>query len=372
MSRPRHSSSRGITRRTFHKLALAVLGAPAIDATAAVAPRTEKSPGRRRVALRAVDTLVVDVLIDNLSDSYSSKPRHVSPEFNNVVAAGAREISGATLCCAELGLSVMLTVTAGALRHKLLFDAGPEGDVLLRNSRNLGARLDDVEAVAISHGHWDHMGALLDVLREIARGGRRVPCHVNPGMFVERGARLTTGQVVTFQEVPSPEALGAAGADVVNAHDERLLLDECFYLSGEIPRVTSFEKGRPDHLCRKSADRSWEPDPLLMDERYLAVNVRDKGLIVFSACSHAGVVNVLLDAGRAFPDTPVYGVFGGLHLVGATMERLIPETVASLQKLGPKQIMPAHCSGWRALHALLNAFGEGVVTPSSVGSRYSF
>jgi 7,8-dihydropterin-6-yl-methyl-4-(beta-D-ribofuranosyl)aminobenzene 5'-phosphate synthase len=109
-----------------------------------------------------------------------------------------------------------------------------------------------------------------------------------------------------------------------------------------------------------------------MDERYLAVNVRDKGLIVFSACSHAGVVNVVLDARKVFPDTPVYGVFGGLHLVGETMERIIPDTVTNLQKLAPKQIMPAHCSGWRALHALLNAFGESVITPSSVGNRYTF
>src|SRR5262249_12117208 len=103
-----------------------------------------------------------------------------------------------------------------------------------------------------------------------------------------------------------------------------------------------------------------------------AVNVRDKGLIVFSACSHAGVVNVLLDARRVFPVAPIYGVFGGLHLVGATLEKIIPETVASLQQLAPKQMMPAHCCGWRAQHALLNTFGEGVVTPSAVGSRYRF
>ncbi len=372
MNQETPSASRGITRRTFHKLALALAGAPAIDGFASAATELQTGPERRPVPLRAVDTLVVDVLIDNLSDNYSSKPHHVSPEFNNVIAAGATEISGATLCCAELGLSLMLTVSAGARRHKLLFDAGPEGSVFLRNSRNPGVRLDDVETVAISHGHWDHMGALPDAVREITRDRKRVPCHVNPGMFYERGARLTTGQVVPFQKVPSPEALSAAGADVVNASEERLLLDDCYYLSGEIPRVTRFEKGRPDHLRRKGPDEPWEPDPLLMDERYLAVIVRDKGLIVFSACSHAGVVNVALDAGRAFPGTPVYGIFGGLHLVGETLERIIPDTVANLQKLALKQIVPAHCSGWRALHALLNAFGESVITPSSVGNRYSF
>jgi 7,8-dihydropterin-6-yl-methyl-4-(beta-D-ribofuranosyl)aminobenzene 5'-phosphate synthase len=178
------SLPRAITRRTFHKLALALVGAPAIDGVGA-ASQAGTRPHPHPVRLRAVDELVIDVLVDNLSDSYSSKPHHVSPEFNNVIAAGAEEISGATLCCAELGLSVMLTVKAGARRHKLLFDAGPEGSVLLRNSRNLGVRLDDVEAVAISHGHWDHMGGLLDAARAITHDHKRVPCHVNPGMFCD-------------------------------------------------------------------------------------------------------------------------------------------------------------------------------------------
>jgi 7,8-dihydropterin-6-yl-methyl-4-(beta-D-ribofuranosyl)aminobenzene 5'-phosphate synthase len=324
--------------------------------------------------LRPVDKLVVEVAIDNLSDNYSSKPPHVSPEFNNVIAAGAKEISGLTLCCAQLGLALVLTAYLGNRHHTLLFDAGPEGAIFLRNCLNLGVSLADVEAIAISHGHWDHMGALLEVLDYITHHnkGRRVLCHVNPGMFLERGATLTTGQIAPFQRVPSPEEIMAHGAQVVNSGESRSLLDDCIYLSGEIPRVSSFEKGRPDHLCRRSADEPWEPDPLIMDERYAVVHVRGKGLIVFSACSHAGVVNVLLNARAVFPDVPLYGVFGGLHLAGAAMERLIPDTVAHLQQFKLQQIMPAHCTGWHALHALLNAFGESVVTPSAVGSRFTF
>jgi 7,8-dihydropterin-6-yl-methyl-4-(beta-D-ribofuranosyl)aminobenzene 5'-phosphate synthase len=320
--------------------------------------------------LQPLDALQVDVLVDNLSDSYSSKPAHVSSEFNNVVAAGAHEISGATLCCAQLGLSLMLTAQVGGKRRKLLFDAGPEGPIFVRNCRNLGVRLDDVEAVAISHGHWDHMGALTAALDEITRG-RKVPCHHNPGMFLERAARLSNGAVAPFQLVPPPRELRAHGAEVVDSFEARMLLDDCFFISGEIPRVTAFEKGRQDHLCRTDSESPWRPDPLLMDERYLAANLRGKGLLVFSSCSHAGVVNVLLDARRNFADTPIYGVFGGLHLVG-TLERIIPDTIENLKQFNLKQIIPAHCTGFRALHALLNAFGEAIVVPSEVGSRYSF
>jgi 7,8-dihydropterin-6-yl-methyl-4-(beta-D-ribofuranosyl)aminobenzene 5'-phosphate synthase len=324
--------------------------------------------------LQPVDALVVDIAIDNLSDSYSSKPPHVSPEFNNVIAAGAQEISGLTLCCAQLGLALVLTAGVGTRHYKLLFDAGPEGALFLRNCRNLGVSLADVGAIAVSHGHWDHMGALPEALDHITRHnqGRPVPCHVNPGMFLERGAQLTTGQVAPFQPVPSPEALAAHGAQLVNSGEARLLLADCFYLSGEIPRVSRFEKGRPDHLCRQSAETPWEPDPLIMDERYIAVHVQGKGLMVFSACSHAGIVNVLLHARQVFPDIPLYGVLGGLHLSGGAMERLIPDTMAHLQQFGLQQIMPAHCTGWRALMALLQTFGESVITPCAVGSRLTF
>jgi 7,8-dihydropterin-6-yl-methyl-4-(beta-D-ribofuranosyl)aminobenzene 5'-phosphate synthase len=321
--------------------------------------------------LRSVDTLTVDVLTDNVTDSYSSKPEHVTHEFENVMAAGAHELSGSTLCCAQLGLSLMLEVQANGTRHKLLFDAGVEGPILVRNCRNLGIRLDDVEAIAISHGHWDHMGALTAMLDEITRGARSVPCHVNPGMFVERGARLGDGRVAPFEQVPSPAELVRHGADVVNDGEERLLLDSCFLLSGEIPRVTLFERGRMDHVARRDPSQPWEPDPLLMDERYLAVDVRGRGLVVFSACSHAGIVNVLIHVRSAFPRLPILCVFGGLHLVGS-LERIIPDTIEGIRSFDPVQIVPAHCTGFRAVHALLNAFGEPTVVPSAVGSRYSF
>ncbi len=323
-------------------------------------------------SLRPLDKLVIDVLVDNQSDSYSTKPAHVSPEFNNVIAAGAVEISGTTLCCAQLGLSVMLTGTLEGKIHKILFDAGPEGDIFLRNSRNLGVDLRDVEAIGISHGHWDHMGALLPALDEITqKGARKVPCHVNPGMFLERAAQLSNGTVVPFQLVPSVDQLGKHGAEVINDFAERTLLDDYFYLSGEIARVTSFEKGRADHLGRENSASPWKPDPLLMDERYLAVNLAGKGLLLFSSCSHAGIVNVLESAKNTFKDIPVYGIFGGLHLVGS-LEKIIPDTIENLKRFNLKQIMPAHCTGWRAQYALIEAFGEEIVVPSAVGSRYTF
>jgi 7,8-dihydropterin-6-yl-methyl-4-(beta-D-ribofuranosyl)aminobenzene 5'-phosphate synthase len=156
----------------------------------------------------------------------------------------------------------------------------------------------------------------------------------------------------------------------VNNAGERWLLDGHFYNSGEIPRVCPFETGRSDHLCRPTDDAAWEPDPLLLDERMLVAHVRGLGLIVFSACSHAGIVNVCTEAASRFPDVPIHAVMGGLHL-GGVMERIIAETVKGLAPFNIRHIIAGHCTGWRAVHALADAFGDRV-SQSAVGTSYRF
>jgi 7,8-dihydropterin-6-yl-methyl-4-(beta-D-ribofuranosyl)aminobenzene 5'-phosphate synthase len=100
------------------------------------------------------------------------------------------------------------------------------------------------------------------------------------------------------------------------------------------------------------------------------VHVRDEGLVVFTACSHAGVVNVLSHARESFPSIPLYAVAGGFHLSAAN-EKVIPETVHDLASFNLGVIAPGHCTGWRATHALVDRFGEDVVAPSAVGKTYT-
>jgi 7,8-dihydropterin-6-yl-methyl-4-(beta-D-ribofuranosyl)aminobenzene 5'-phosphate synthase len=107
-----------------------------------------------------------------------------------------------------------------------------------------------------------------------------------------------------------------------------------------------------------------------MDERMLVAHVRHLGLIVFSACSHAGIVNVCTEARRLFPEIPIYCVMGGFHL-GGIMERIIPDTVEGLRAFKIRNIITGHCTGWRALHALAEAFGD-TVSQSAVGTTYTF
>ena len=93
-------------------------------------------------------------------------------------------------------------------------------------------------------------------------------------------------------------------------------------------------------------------------------------MLVFTACSHAGIVNVMAHARDCFPDVPLHAVIGGFQLSGGN-ERVIPDTVDALRAFDLDVIAPAHCTGWRAVAALAAAFKNAVV-PSAVGKTYHF
>lgn len=321
--------------------------------------------------MRVADRLEVLVLVDNVTDSLSTTPKNVIAEWPGLVAAGRlTALSGEAICRAHHGLSLLLTATVGDERHTLLFDAGPEGATLVRNAGILGVDFGDVEAIVLSHGHWDHGGGLLAAIESVTkrRAGAPVSCFVHPGMFGQRGSQRPDGILIAQEPVPGPERLAAAGAKVQNTRDAQVVGGELFYVSGEIPRVTPYETGLPGHVQRSADGRTWEPDPLIMDERFVAVHLKGRGQFVFSACSHAGIVNVLTHTREVFPTVPLYGAMGGLHLSGST-EKIIPDTVADLKRFGLGVLAPGHCTGWRAMSVLAREFGDDLV-PSAVGKRY--
>ncbi len=324
--------------------------------------------------LVTLDGAEVFVLVDNVSDALSSVPEGVTNEFDNLIEAGSECFSGDGFCFACFGISLIVTGRIEDQVHTVLFDGGPNGLVVEHNVPRLGIDMGGIEAVVLSHGHIDHAGGLPAAIGLIsaANGGKRIPVHVNPEMFLHRGERLDNGTIFPLEDIPSVEELGQAGGEVVNDAEARLLLDDMFYLSGEIPRTTAYEKGIPVQVKRENTDSDWEPDPWVMDERYLAVNVRDKGILVFTACSHAGLINVLRDARDTFSPTPLYGVMGGFHLAGRIFEAIIPETVRDLEEFHLKVVVPGHCTGWRAVHRMVDTFGESIVLPSAVGRRHLF
>jgi 7,8-dihydropterin-6-yl-methyl-4-(beta-D-ribofuranosyl)aminobenzene 5'-phosphate synthase len=324
-------------------------------------------------APQPVDKIDILILVDNATDGLSTVPANVETEFASATRRGLRASSGRCLCCAVHGLSCLITAQRGGVRHAVLFDSGPEDYAFERNTTRLGADLGTVESIVLSHGHWDHSGAMFLALNAIRarNGNREVPYYAHPGMFRSRAMRLANGGVRLMDDVPSIAELTAQGARVVSTTEPQRFLDDMFYVSGEIPRVTPFERGLPGQVRRTADGKDWEADEQILDERWLAVHVAGKGLVVFSACSHAGIVNVLTHARASFPDVPIHAVFGGLHLSGPN-EQIIPQTVAAMKPFAPALIGAGHCTGWRALAALADAFGDKVLAPTAVGKRYTF
>ncbi|MCZ6451675.1 MAG: MBL fold metallo-hydrolase [Deltaproteobacteria bacterium] len=319
--------------------------------------------------MRAVDKLTVHVLVDNTTDMLSSRPAHVIPELRVLMEAGMEELAGEALCSAQHGLALLLTAEVGQEKYTVLFDGGPDPYTIERNGRHMGIAFGEIDAVVLSHGHFDHSEGLpkaLQMIRE-ANGEKTVPLYVHPGAFVDRAMRLRDESILPLQAVPSMEAFKRHGAQVIASAESEEILNGTFYLSGEIPRV-SFERGLKGHL-KKSPDGDWEDDPWIIDERFLAVQVRGKGLVICTGCSHAGIINILTHARQVFPESALYGVIGGLHLVSPN-EDIIPETVREIKAFAPEIIIAGHCTGWRGIYALINAFGEAVVDPLAVGSRH--
>ncbi|HAO15590.1 MAG TPA: MBL fold metallo-hydrolase [Tenacibaculum sp.] len=318
--------------------------------------------------MKSIKNLTVSVLIDNTTDMFSSRPDHVDSELKVLMDSGLEIGSGPLLCSAHHGLSLFLEAETENGTKSVLFDAGPDSSGLARNSNHMGVSLENTDAIVLSHGHFDHAEALPKAL-ELIKADKKdnpVPLYVHPGAFVKRAAKLPDGNMLPYTDVPSVDFLTKKGADVKTSSKEETIVDDYFYVSGEIPR-NSFENGLSNHY-KKDDEGNWTPDPDIEDERFLAVNIKDKGIAIFTGCSHAGIVNVCKHAAEVFKDQPLYALVGGLHLVYPN-ENLIDETIEELKQFNFKVIIPGHCTGWRAINRFINEFGEKIVDPLAVGTK---
>jgi len=332
-----------------------------------------------------LDELEILVVIDNETDTLSSVDEGV-PQIPEVVHLAARTPPSRTydgheckavfdqLCCACHGLSVLITGRRDGRQHSMLFDVGPYPDLWHDNARRLGVDLSTIECVFLSHWHFDHSGALPEVIAAIgkarsAAGLTRPIVDLHPNRPDQRGVLLPSGVMLLLPQEPTFDDIVQAGGEIVTRDDPHPICGGFFFGSGAIDRVTGYETGFAGHHTFRG--ETGEPDPLIMDERFVAACVPGRGVSVFSACSHAGVVNACLGAKNHFPDTPIDIVLGGYHLAGKAMEQRIEPTVRDLEaRINPRVVAPGHCTGWRAKAKLANTFAPGRYAPSVVGALY--
>lgn len=269
------------------------------------------------------------------------------------------------------------TVTKDNIKHSLLFDAGPEEDAWERNAKRLSIDLASVERIQLSHWHRDHSGGMLRAIsmiitaqKSFSKSSSPVTIDLHPDRPDYRGF-MAGPMPVSMQVDPSFEEMTNLGALVEKNEKAHTVLDNMFLVSGEIPRVTSYETGVKGGIRFVENEGKWIKDEEIRDERFLVCNLKGKGLVLFTGCSHGGVVNAALHAKKLMNgEVPLYAVVGGYHLVGE-QEANVKSTVRDLKALEPKVLLPGHCSGWRVKVEIEKEL-PGRLIPSSVGARFEF
>jgi 7,8-dihydropterin-6-yl-methyl-4-(beta-D-ribofuranosyl)aminobenzene 5'-phosphate synthase len=246
--------------------------------------------------------------------------------------------------------------------------------VWLANAERLAVDLAAIDVLFLSHWHWDHSGGIPTVVKEIAAarsasGRPPLLVDVHPDRPDQRGILTPLGVFAMLPAEPTIGAIEAAGAQVVS-HADQHPVAELFLSSGDIPRRTAYETGLTGHHTWRNGEANLDLE--IHDERFLTAQVRGRGTTVLTACSHAGVVNVGLEARRLIPEEPIDLLLGGYHLAGGAVEERIAPTVRDLADLvAPRIVAPGHCTGWRAAAACANAFAPDRYAPSVVGTRYA-
>jgi 7,8-dihydropterin-6-yl-methyl-4-(beta-D-ribofuranosyl)aminobenzene 5'-phosphate synthase len=314
----------------------------------------------QQVTLLPVDVADVTILVDNSLDILlpSDEVAHRAPL--------PYDWSDREQLIAEHGYSLLLTVVQEGRSESVLYDAGLGRRTVLHNMDVLAINAPDLRAVILSHGHADHHGGLEGMFQRIGRP--RMPLVLHPDVWRERRVIFPTGNEIHMPP-PSYADLDREGVEIIEERSPTLLLDGMVLVTGQVDRVTDFEKGFP--IQQMHTDHGWEPDTWIWDDQAVVCNLKDKGLVVLSSCSHAGAINVLKHAQRLTGIDKVHAFVGGFHLTGGLFEPIIPRTIAELVAIGPDIIVPGHCTGWRATHELARQLPDAYVQ-TSVGTRLHF
>lgn len=310
------------------------------------------------MSLPEVERLSVTTVVDNFIDSLRVDEK-VAKRFSFQQARRMPTLK------AEHGLAHWVEVERGGKIRRIAFDFGLTGESYTHNFLELGLDPAAVDAIALSHGHMDHYGGLGGFLKTHRRRMKKAIAfyggsdHFLPRYHEREGDRVYIGRL-------DRDELERYDLDV-RVVEKPTVLPEGVLLSGEMHETAPFEVIPPS--LKVERDGQVVQDTFI-GEQTLIANVKGRGLVVVTSCSHRGIVGICRHAVAASGVQKVHAVIGGFHLSGLAGER-ITQVVDAFRALGVDYLIPQHCTGLEAVIQMGVHLPKELVV-SSVGSTFTF
>ncbi|OIP27124.1 MAG: MBL fold metallo-hydrolase [Chloroflexi bacterium CG_4_10_14_0_8_um_filter_46_9] len=249
------------------------------------------------------------------------------------------------------GVSFLLEGAKGSDVMRILVDVGQNSQALLNNMKLMNISPSIIDAVVLTHCHYDHTQGVARMLKEIGRKDIRVIAHRD--IFRLNFVTEPYLRHVGIMPGDSREEIEKAGGSLLlNKGSVKLMSG--ITTTGEVKRQTDFEQVG---IALKTLEGGEVVDDQMLDDISVVANVSGKGLVIVTGCSHAGIVNIAKHAMELTGCEKIEGIIGGLHLIDAPDDR-IKRTVEELSKLNPEWICAGHCTGFKAQVELYLAFRE--------------
>jgi 7,8-dihydropterin-6-yl-methyl-4-(beta-D-ribofuranosyl)aminobenzene 5'-phosphate synthase len=262
----------------------------------------------------------------------------------------------------EWGYSALVEVDG----HKILYDTGSSPDMALKNAKALKIDLSDVEDVVLSHNHYDHVGGLMVLRRELSKINPRAISRVHVGAGIFEPRLNDAGQDQNGLRLIQAEYLATGGAFVV--HDKPIELLPGVWFTGPVPRANP-EKNWTPGLSRLAAQGRIEDN---VPEDSALVFDTDDGMVILTGCAHAGIVNITEYARSIVGVKPIVALMGGLHLFSAS-DQTLAWTGSKLKSYEVRSLLAGHCTGIEATYRLRDSLGltRKTAVVSAVGSSFT-